>query len=130
MDLRSPILLEPPTPLTERIMQRIRHEEQRRRHLRFALSMGAFLLSVGGMRVVMHWVAEDMARSGFHELLSLVFVDLSVLTQSGQEFGLALLETLPALSMSLGGVLFIAGCVSGWSAVKTGRLSIRLFSHK
>ncbi len=126
------LFTEPPSGLSSRILAQITRHEERRRRVRFVLSCGVFLLSVFGMRVVFGWLMEDMAQSGFGEYISLLFVDVSVLTQSGQEFMLALLETMPALSMSSGGVLLIVGAISGWSVVKVGRLSLRMrqFSHE
>lgn len=132
MNPHSELFLDPPPELNGRIMRHIIRYETRRRRFRFGISFVVFFLSVFGMRMVFHWISEDMAQSGFGAFVSLLFVDASVLTQSGKEFAYALLESLPALSMSLGGIFLIAGLISGWSLVTASRsiLRLRQLSHE
>ncbi len=97
---------EPPAGLLGKIMARI-HEEERLMSIkkRFILFSITVLISTGALIPAMNAFQEEFAQSGLTQFLSLLFSDLGVVLASWQEFGLAVLESLPITSITA--LLFI-----------------------
>ncbi len=91
---------EPPAGLFNKIMARIREEELllsvRKRLLLFS---AVILASVGILIPAAGAFQAEFAQSDFSHFLSLMFSDLGAVTANWQDFGLALLESLPATSL-------------------------------
>ena len=90
----------PPEGLFAHIMERIREEE---RFLsfkkRFILFSAVLLASVGAFVPVILAFKTTFAQSGFPQFLSLIFSDFGLVIANWQDFSLALLESLPAMSV-------------------------------
>lgn len=91
--------LEPPSGLFNKIMARIWEEEClqsiKKRLVLFSVSLfvsaGAFIPALNASR-------QGFTNSGFYQYLSLMFSDFGSVMISWQDFGLAVLESLPAIS--------------------------------
>lgn len=91
---------EPPAGLFNKIMARIQEEELLLSiKKRLILFSGVVLSSVGILIPVVSAFQAEFARSSFSQFLSLMFSDLGAVTANWQDFGLALLESLPATSL-------------------------------
>jgi hypothetical protein len=66
---------------------------------RLILFSATILASVGILIPGVSVFQAEFAQSGFSQFLSLIFSDLGAVTANWQNFGLALLESLPAISM-------------------------------
>ncbi len=92
---------EPPEGLFDKIMQRI-HKEQlfltlKRRIILFSMALaGSAAALISTFRILQTGLVE----SGFMEFLSLFFSDFGVVTAQWQNFTLALMEALPAVSIA------------------------------
>jgi len=95
--------LEPPelpAGLFNKIMARIREEELLLSvKKRLILFSAVILASVGVLIPVVSAFQVELTQSDFSQFLSLMFSDLSAVTANWQDFGLALLESLPATSL-------------------------------
>lgn len=96
---------EPAAGLFDKIIQRIRREQRllviKRRLVLFSVGT---LGSVVAFIPVFRLVQSGLAESGFMEFFSLIFSDLGLVTAHWQNFVLALLESLPVMSV----VMFLA----------------------
>jgi len=108
--LESP---EPPAGLFAKIMARI-HEEERLLSIkrRLFLSSTTVLISAGALIPVVNAFQTEFAQSGLFQFLSLLLFDLGSVAANWQDFGLAILESLPAMSMM---ALLITMFVLLWS---------------
>ncbi|MDO8600802.1 MAG: hypothetical protein Q7R73_04360 [bacterium] len=90
-----------PADLFERIIARI-HEEERLLSLkkRLILFSTTIFVSVGGFIPVVSILRQEFAQSGFLQFLSLMFSDFGAVMANWQDFGLALLESLPIMGMA------------------------------
>ena len=91
---------EPPAGLFNKIMARVREEKLflsiKKRLILFS---GVVLSSVGILIPVVIAFQTEFAQSGFSQFLSFIFSDFGAVTVNWQDFGLALLESLPATSL-------------------------------
>lgn len=91
---------EPPAGLFNKIMARIREEKLLLSiKKRLILFSAVILASVGILIPVVGAFQAEFSQSGFSQFLSLMFSDLGAVTANWQDFGLALLESLPATSL-------------------------------
>jgi len=94
--------MEPPMGLLNRVMNRIREEKQliilKRRMVIFSVGL---LASVAIFIPVFRWVQADLIQSGFLQFFSLVFSDFKIVITYWQNFGMSLLETIPAVSLAV-----------------------------
>ncbi|TSC78965.1 MAG: hypothetical protein G01um101433_25 [Parcubacteria group bacterium Gr01-1014_33] len=92
---------EPPAGLFEKIIARIRKEERlliiKKRILLF--SSGVFV-SAGACIPALIGFRQEFAESGFFQFLSLMFSDSAAIGAHWQDFLLAILESLPVMSIS------------------------------
>lgn len=93
---------EPPADLLDKILNRIQREKKliniKRRIVVFSLGvLGPAIAFIPAFRAVQAEIAE----SGFSELFSLIFSDLSVVINLWDQFILSILESLPVMSMVL-----------------------------
>ena len=91
---------EPPVGLFNKIMARI-HEEERllsikRRLILFSIPV---IISAGAFIPVINAFQAEFAQSGFSHFLSLMFSDFGSVIANWQDFGLTILESLPAMSI-------------------------------
>ena len=91
---------EPPAGLFSKIIIRIREEERlfsvKKRLIFFST---AVLMSAGAFFPAFSAFKQEFAGSGFYQYLSLPFSDLGIVMQNWQDFGLIILESLPAMSI-------------------------------
>ena len=91
---------EPPAGLLNKIMARIREEELllsiRKRLILFS---SVVLMSAGAFIPVINAFQAEFAQSGFSQFLSLIFSDFGSVMANWQDFGLTILESLPAMSL-------------------------------
>lgn len=92
---------EPPAGLFGKIMARI-HEEERLMSIKKRLFLFSItvLVSAGALIPAVNAFQADFAQSGLTQFLSLLFSDLGTVMASWQEFGLAVLESLPITSIA------------------------------
>jgi hypothetical protein len=94
------ILFEPRESLLEKIISRIHHEQRvldvRNKILIFSLML---VFSITALVSVARLLLSDFVDSGFVQFFSLLFSDFSDISLYWRSFVLALLETLPALSL-------------------------------
>lgn len=106
---------EPPIGLFETVMGRIRHEQRlslvRRRIFIFSVIL---LVSLPASIFSFQMLQTGLAKSGFSTFLSLLLSDSSEVMVFWQSFVLALLESLPALSIAL----FLAAALTFLESVK------------
>jgi hypothetical protein len=100
----SKLYINPPVNLLDDIIKRI-HEEERLLVLkRFSLFSTFFIISVISILPSTKMLIADFNQSGFFYFFSLIFTDFPVIALYWKNFTIILLETLPAISLSL--VLF------------------------
>lgn len=92
---------EPPAGLLDRIMDRI-HKEERFLSIKKRLFLFSiiFLISAGAFIPAVRVFQEGFAESGFFQFVSLFFSDLELAMANWRDFGPALFESLPAMSVS------------------------------
>lgn len=92
---------EPPAGLFNKIMNRI-HEEERLMSIkkRLFLFSTTILLSAGAFIPIVNAFQDEFASSGFYHYFSLMFSDLGLIAANWQDFGFAILESLPVTSIS------------------------------
>jgi hypothetical protein len=90
---------EPPAGLFNKIMARI-HEEERLLSIkkRLILFSTAVIISAGAFIPIINAFQTEFAQSGIYQFLSLIFTDSGTVLSLWQDFSLALLESLPAVS--------------------------------
>lgn len=96
----------PPKPdLLNKIMFRIRHEQQKMasRSLKVRLFCSSLVTMAMAGFFVMIWndFQAEAAQSGFLQFLSLLFSDLNSVFMNWQDFALSLLESLPFFSFTV-----------------------------
>ena len=97
----STYLIEPPSGLLEQIIKRIRREERLlvlRNTIVFSLTLLASLIAV---YPVTRMFFSDASQIGFLNFFALIFSDFSTVAAYWKNFSMALLETLPAVSLAL-----------------------------
>ena len=91
--------LAPPNGLLNKIMARIREEERLLSLKRWlVLFSAAVMISAGAFIPAINAFRAEFTQSGIGQFLSLIVTDSGVVTTHWQDFGLALLESLPAVS--------------------------------
>lgn len=92
---------EPPAGLLDRIMARIHEEEQlmsvKKRLFLFSITV---LVSAIAFIPAISNFQQEFAQSGFLQFVSLLFSDFGLVIADWQNFGLAILESLPAMSIT------------------------------
>lgn len=91
----------PPTGLLEKILKRIHHEERVLATRRVIIFSATTLVSLPALILSAKMLLSDLAQSGFLNFFSLLFSDFSSVLAAWQSFSLILLETLPAISLTL-----------------------------
>lgn len=118
--------LEPPKGLFGKIIRRI-HREQRllilKKIIIFSVAFAGSFLMLG---ISLKMLAADVSQSGFFNLSLLAFSDFSIVIQYWKNFGLALLETLPAVSIAL----FFAGIVLFLETLKSFIKNVKYETRK
>ena len=93
--------IQPPKGLLEKILKRI-HREERLLVARRVIIFSIMLIgSLAGFVPSLKMVLSDFSSSGFLNFFSLLFSDFSTVATYWQSFSMILLETLPALSLTL-----------------------------
>jgi len=103
---------EPPAGLFAKIMARIHEEERLLSKRRLFLFSTTVLISAGALIPVVNAFQTEFAQSGLFQFLSLLFSDVGSVAANWQDFGLAILESLPAMNMM---ALLITMFVLLWS---------------
>lgn len=93
--------IEPPVGLADRIMDKIRLEQRKLAMRKAALFSFTFLASLIALFPAFKMLNSDMANSGFLSFSSLIFSDFSTVMIYWRNFGMAVLETLPAMSFAI-----------------------------
>ncbi len=93
-------LPKPSSQLLKKIMQRIEHE-RRLQIMRWKAVLFGFLaaFSAAALAPALGFLKAELAGSGFAQFLSLAVLDTKTVLASWQSFGLALLESLPTVSI-------------------------------
>lgn len=99
--LESP---EPPKKLLDRIMSRIHQKRTIWTFWRLAFFAVALFSSVAALVPFFRLAQTSLVESGFTEIFSLIFVDVGTVITYWNSFLIALLESLPVISI----VLFLA----------------------
>ena len=93
--------INPPNGLLEKVLKRV-HREQRLLVLRrITIFSTTLILSLAGLIPSFKILLSDFSQSGFISFSSLMFSDFSAIMAHWQSFSMALLETLPAVSLAL-----------------------------
>lgn len=99
--------IEPPAGLLEKVISQIQREKQilvlKRRITFFSFGLCGSLIA---FMPVFKLVKIEILSSDFWQFLSLIFSDFGMVLQNWQDFGFALLERLPVLSV-ISGLLMI-----------------------
>jgi len=93
--------LDPSPQLYLKIINRLHKEEKILAIKKIIFFSTTFILSVAGMFFTVKSLIQNLQTSGFIYYISLLFSDFSIIKAYWQNFLLALLETLPALSITL-----------------------------
>lgn len=94
-------LVNPPAGLLEKILKHI-HREERILVLRKIIVFSVlFAGSLIGLIPSFRILSADLSQSGFFSFFSLIFSDFSAVMGYWQNFGMILLESLPAVSLAL-----------------------------
>jgi hypothetical protein len=100
--------IEPPKGLLEKIIKRIRREERLLVLRRVLIFSTTLICSVFGFIPATNMLLSDSNQSGFLRFFSLIFSDFSTVATYWQSFSLALLQTLPVISVvALLAILFV-----------------------
>ena len=93
---------EPPADLFHKIITRIKEEHRlmsiRRRIFVFS---SLSIISIIALIPAFGWVQKSFTESGFFQFLSLIFTDTSVVLAYWKSFTLALIESLPIITLSV-----------------------------
>lgn len=94
-------LIEPPTGLFEKIMARIHREERFILIRRLFVFSGLLAGSLIGIIPSFKLILSEASSSGFFNFSSLIFSDFSLVVKYWQSFGMAILQTLPAVGLAI-----------------------------
>lgn len=94
-------IIEPPKGLLEKILKRICYEQRVLVLRQIILFSVTFIASILAFMPAWQMLVSDSNRSGFFNFFSLIFVDFSAVVASWQSFAMALLQTLPVISLAL-----------------------------
>lgn len=123
--------IETPENLGERILMRISIEEKRRASWRLAFFVALALTSGVGVVFAFQYAAQEVARSGFYQYLSVALSDGGAALAYGKEFVALLAESAPVLGFAvfLSAILVLLGSLR--SAVKNAQtvFTSPLFAH-
>ncbi|MFA5021238.1 MAG: hypothetical protein WC517_04240 [Patescibacteria group bacterium] len=108
--------------LFNRIMARIEREKIKTARRKAVFFAGTFLISVLASWPSFNLLRADLAASGFLDYLSLVFSDFGIVAVYWQSFSLALLETLPLISVIISLTLV-------WIMLESLKLLVRDFKN-
>lgn len=92
---------EPSQRLFETVMRRIELEKRRIARRRFAFFSFMLTVSMVGLIPAFQLVQSSFARSGSLELFSLIFSDFGTVSAYWRGFSLALIESLPVVSIAV-----------------------------
>lgn len=94
-------LIEPSPELLGKIIQKIHREERILAIRKTAIFSVVFIFSLVGIVPSFRMLMSDFSNTGFFNFFSLIFSDFSMMTVYWKSFIMALLETLPAISLAL-----------------------------
>jgi len=95
-------LSEPPAGLFNKIIARLIKEDRLLIFKkRLVLYSATILASLGAFIPAIYAFRAEFTQSDFSQFLSLIFSDLGAVRANWQDFGLALLESLPAMSLTM-----------------------------
>ena len=124
--MNDSFLVEPPEGLCKKIIDRI-HKEQRLLILRRTLLFSALtVFSIVSFAPAYAMLSSEASNTGFSNLSSFIFSDSSAVLAYWNSFSLALLETLPAVSLSLFLFVLIVFLHSLNSLIKNIRILTRV----
>ncbi len=121
---------EPPANLVRKIIARI---ERRERYL-FRAKLAGFTACVMGSLAVTDFgfmnAATELSHSGFFSFTSLLFSDFSSAIANFPDFFLSIMESIPAIPISLflGGIVFLLWSIAAFSKEITTRANNHQFS--
>ena len=93
--------LEPPSGLFDKIMNRIHREERLLLIRRLFIFSGMLIGSIIGLVPSFKLLLSEATNSGFFNFSSLIFSDFNLVIKYWQSFGMAILQTLPAVGLAI-----------------------------
>ena len=90
-----------PQDLLKKIVKQIYKEQhmRARRHIAFVYTGLASLISI--LSMAFYWMQASFINSGCMQLLSLIFSDFRIVAADWQDFSIAVLESLPILTIAI-----------------------------
>lgn len=119
-------LSEPPAELLDKILICVREEKL------FFAKKQIFIFSFAALAATGIFVSSagifkaEFFQAGFLNFFSLLFSDFSVMVDSWQDFGLALLESLPAMSI----IIFLSAALVIFWSLKHIFQAMKIFSYE
>jgi hypothetical protein len=122
--------IEPPAALLSQVMSRISREQKISAIRRRLIGFGAILCSaLLACYPAINYLRGELIQSGFGRYLIIFFYDFKMIAVYWQDFGLTLLESLPATGLALTLLVFLLIMVSLRSVVKNISLLSQI-THK
>ena len=90
---------QPSDELAEKILGKIKQAQKRKAKIRLAVFAVVSVLSVVALVPAGYWLWQDVSQSGFFQFVSLLFSDFGMVLAYWHNFVLAVLESLPVLSL-------------------------------
>ena|ERR1700733_2408186 len=94
-------MIDTPAGLEDRIASLVESKDALRERRRFGVATVVSILALIALVPAMLWLVHDAAESGFAAYASLIFSDTADVAGHLKEFSLSLLESAPAVSLSL-----------------------------
>jgi len=98
--MKNSLLVEPPAGLFDKILNRIRKEQRLLALRRIVIFSVLFFGSIVAIIPSFSTLSSDVRQTGFLQFFSLIFSDFSLVSAYWKNFSLAILETLPAVSLA------------------------------
>ncbi len=118
-------LIEPPSGLLQKVMDRLHKEERLYALRRVVLFSVVAVGSLVGLLPAFNNLAADFNQSGFWQFFSLAFSDFSIITEYWKSFLMMLLETLPVMSLAL----FLAVIATFLQSVRSLNKNVKLIKR-
>jgi len=93
--------IEPPKELFNAVLNRIEAEKGKKARINLMFSSIGSAISFAVLFVSFGYLSQSLYQSGFYDFVSLIFSDGSLILDLYQEFGLLILESLPALEIAI-----------------------------
>ena len=105
-----------PQQLFKKVLVGINEERIRQGKRRIALVCAGLAVAVYALVMAFGWMETDLAESGFMQIISLVFSDFGYIVADWRNFSIAMLESVPEVTVALFlsitcAVLFLLGRV-------------------